>query len=74
MLESIRLFHIFGLRVDETRLHDVVTEHKAIINSVLNGDADLSETLMRSHIRRSKAHSLRELVEFGLAYKDNESI
>jgi DNA-binding GntR family transcriptional regulator len=67
LLESIRLFHIFGLRVIESRLHEVVAEHRAIISSVLNGESDLSETLMRAHIRRSKAHSLRELVEFGLA-------
>lgn len=67
LLESIRLFHIFGLRVIEARLHEVVAEHRAIISSVLNGESDLSETLMRAHIRRSKAHSLRELVEFGLA-------
>ncbi len=67
LLESIRLFHIFGLRVIEARLHEVVAEHRAIISSVINGESDLSETLMRAHIRRSKAHSLHELVEFGLA-------
>ncbi len=67
LLESIRLFHIFGLRVIESRLHEVASEHRAIISSVLNGESDLAETLMRAHIRRSKIHSMQELVEFGLA-------
>ena len=67
LLLTIRLFHIGGLQVTRGRLLEVVSEHKAIIRALLEGDPELSESLMRLHIRRSKAHALREMVAFGLA-------
>ena len=67
LLGSIRLFHVLGLRVSEARLQEVVDEHRAIISSVLSGDAASAELHMREHMRQSRIHTLQELVEFGLA-------
>lgn len=67
LLESIRLFHILGLRITDERMQRVIDEHRAVINALFSGDAALSEALMREHVRQSKIHTLEELVEFGLA-------
>ena len=50
---------------NDERQRSSVTEHKQIIQAIMNGEAETAQKLMSEHIRNAKVHMIERFVENG---------
>jgi DNA-binding GntR family transcriptional regulator len=45
----------YGKRFTERRLHEILTEHTAILDAIVEGDGELAEQMVQQHLRNANA-------------------
>lgn len=50
---------------NDARMRQSVAEHKAIIEAIVTGEAELARSLMSEHIQKAKEHMIERFVENG---------
>ena len=56
----------YGKRFTERRLHEILTEHTAILDAIVQGDGELAEQMVQQHLRNANAFLI------GLAVPERE--